>query len=69
LPGARLGAVAGTVVETVFQGSREQVMVRVGEATLAIHVRPTESGAWRPDEPVHVSWSDEVMHVVEGGAA
>jgi putative spermidine/putrescine transport system ATP-binding protein len=61
------GAVAGTVVATVFQGSREQVMVRVGEATLIIHVRPTESGAWQPDEPVHVSWSDEDMHLVEGG--
>jgi putative spermidine/putrescine transport system ATP-binding protein len=62
------GAVAGTVVETVFQGSREQVMVRIGEATLAIHVLPTESGAWQPDETVHVSWSDEDMHLVEGDA-
>ena len=65
---ANPGAVAGTVLETVFQGSREQVMVRVGEATLAIHVRPTESGAWQPDEPVHISWSDEDMHLVEAGA-
>ena len=57
-------AVAGTVVETVFQGSREQVMVRVGEAILAAHVRPTEAGAWHPQDAVFVSWSDEDTHIV-----
>ncbi len=65
------GAVAGTILETVFQGSRELVMVRVGDATLATHVRPTEAGAWRPQDPVFVSWSDDDTHIVasaEGAA-
>ena len=58
------GTVAGTVLETVFQGSRELVMIRVGDATLTTHVRPGAEGAWRPNEPAFVSWSDDDTHIV-----
>ncbi|MFO1059475.1 MAG: ABC transporter ATP-binding protein [Dongiaceae bacterium] len=62
--GGHENVVAARVVDTVYHGSRELVLLEAGGRQLSTHVAAGAETRWQPGEAVWLGWSAEDMHLL-----
>jgi putative spermidine/putrescine transport system ATP-binding protein len=62
--GPQDNAVPARVVDTVYRGSREVVLLEAGGQQLSAHAAAGAQAGWRPGEPVWLGWSAADMHLL-----